>query len=82
MWEEACTKNTSVKDGKVRQSSNLAMLETDLDNFFQLFIYILTNQFAAVLFKYAIKFRDSTLDAKVLLLPIELCKNRQKVRLR
>ena len=39
-------KSTSVKDGNVRQSSNLTMLETDLDIFFELFIYLLTNQFA------------------------------------
>ena len=53
-----------------------------LTMFFQLFIYLLTNQFAEVSFKYATKFRNSTLDAKVLLLPIELCKNRQKGHLR
>ena len=35
-------------------------------HFFHLFIYLLTSQFAEVSFKYAIKFRNSTLDPKVL----------------
>ena len=48
---------------------------------FQLFIYLPTTQFAEVSFKYAIKLRNSTLDARVLLLPIKLCKNRQKEHL-
>ena len=64
--EKHAQKCASVKDGNVRQI------------FFQLFIYFLTNQFAEVQFKYAIKLRDLTLNVKVLLLPIELCKNRQK----
>ena len=39
--EKHAQKSTSIKDGNVRQSLNLAVLETDLDNCFSA-IYLLT----------------------------------------
>ena len=75
-------KTQTSKAGMCLKARILSCWKPTLTMFFQLLIYLLTNQFAEVSFKYAIKFRHSTLDAKVLLLAIELWKNRQKEHLR